>query len=314
MTRHDRQSARHALIGTATRVAVAQGARTAGTAVVATLGWPLVASVLFVAAVSALILAAAAVMSISRMTADAATFVYQCQSRLGASVGSTASVQVITAVAAPETRGAAPTLSYELRYLQPETLPPAAATPTPSTAPAPTSAHDTAPQRNPYAALTVPPEADKRTAACAESVKTGEFVSPPIHTRGDESGRQVAELALRQAEPTATPARRTPTAPAATQSPADLVKSVYYQASRGKVLMPDTLAEQIGVGQRVDPTAISPGDLVFYRFTPESGPTAVMIAVNATHGIDPATATRPPVVSTLPAGNVIVKRPRMETR
>ncbi len=305
------ETPRRSPIRTAARVAAAHGARTAGGAILTTLGWPAVAAVLFAAAAAALILVTAAIMSISRMNADQATFVYQCQSRLGGAVGTTASVQVITRVATPQTSGAAPTLSYELRYLQPAALPSATTTapPLPARADSPPPA---APQRNPYAALTAAPSADERTAACAAAMKTGEFVTAPVHTRGGEPGRQVAELALRQTD---RPVSATDSGPAgATRkdaSPAAWVKSVYYEASRGEVVMPDTLAAQIGVGQRVDPSAISPGDLVFYRFTPDAGPTAVMIAVNATHGID---TNQPMGVAPLPAGNVIVKRPHMEPR
>ena len=307
------ENPRHSLAAGVGRAAAAHGLRAAGTAVIGALGWPVIAGSVFVVAATTLVLLASVIMSISRMNADQATFVYQCQSRLGASVGTTASVQVITRVAAPQTSGAAPTVSYEVRYLQPEST---AAPTTVSTAAATPSATAAAvPQRNPYAALTAPPDADARTAACVQAVKTGEFVAPPATAAGSESGRLAAELALRQVGLLATSSDGSAAGPTNEAfSPANLVRYVYYQSSRGKVLMPDTLAAQIGVGQRVDPAAISPGDLVYYRFTPDAGPSAVMIAVSPTQGIDTSGLNQPIAVAPLPAGNVIVKRPHLETR
>lgn len=299
------------LTQTAARAAAAHGARAAGTAVVGALGWPVIALGLFAAAVVVLILLATVIMAMSRMSADQATFIYQCQSRLGAAVGTTASVQVVTHVAAPQTSGALPTLSYELRYLQPDTIP--AATPAAATTPTPTPTAPPTPQPNPYAGLTAPAGADPRTAACVESVKTGEFVAPPARTPGSTLGRQAAELAARHIGLLATPTDGTVAGPTNKAfSAANLVRYVYYQSSRGSVIMPETLAAQIGVGERVDPSAISPGDLVYSAFTPAGGPTAVMIALNATEGVDANTVNRPIAVAPLPTGNVIVKRPAME--
>ncbi|MDA0252835.1 MAG: hypothetical protein O2892_18365 [Actinomycetota bacterium] len=309
----DTDSTRRSVTGTAATAAAAHGLRAAGAAVVTAAGWPVIAGIVFVAVTAALILLASVIMSISRMNADQATFIYQCQSRLGAAVGTTASVQVITRVAAPETSGATPTTSYELRFLQPESTIGPSTAPTSTSTPATTA--EAAPPRNPYAALTAAPDADARTAACVNAMKTGEFVAPPLRSPGDESGRAAAELAMRQVGLLATP-RDGSTAGPTNQafSPANLVKYVYYQASRGEVIMPDTLAAQIGVGQRIDPSAISPGDLVYYAFTPDSGPTAVMIAVSRTAGIDTSQHNRPIAVAPIPSGNVIVKRPRMEPR
>ena len=137
----------HPLAATVGRAAAAHGLRTAGGAVVGTLGWPVIAGIVFIAAMATMILLASLIMSVSRMNADRATFVYQCQSRLGAAVGTTASVQVITRVAAPETSGAVPTLSYELRYLQPQATPEPVSAPEPAATPPTTAAPF--PQRNP---------------------------------------------------------------------------------------------------------------------------------------------------------------------
>ena len=146
-------------------------------------------------------------------------------------------------------------------------------------------------------------------------MKTGEFVAPPVRSPGGAGGRLVAELATRQIGLLATASDGSVAGPTNKAfSPANLVRYVYFQASRGNVIMPDTLEAQIGVGERVDPATISPGDLLYYAFTPDAGPTAVMIAVSATHGIDTADLNRPITVAPLPTGNVIVKRPHMETR
>ena len=89
------------------------------------------------------------------------------------------------------------------------------------------------------------------------------------------------------------------------------MRYAYYQASKGAITLPSTIAEQISLGDRVDPDAISPGDLVFYNFTPTEGPTAVMIAVTDTLGVDANTVGQPIALAVLPSGNVIVKRPAL---
>ena len=67
------------------------------------------------------------------------------------------------------------------------------------------------------------------------------------------------------------------------------------------------------VARIFDPSAISPGDLVFFNFTPTQGPTAVMIAITPTLGIDATTVNQPIAVGVLPTGNIIIKRPRTQT-
>jgi cell wall-associated NlpC family hydrolase len=76
--------------------------------------------------------------------------------------------------------------------------------------------------------------------------------------------------------------------------------------------LPETVADQISVGDRVDADAISPGDLVFFNFTPAGGPTAVMIAISPTLGVDATAVDEPIAVGVLPTGNVVIKRPRTE--
>jgi hypothetical protein len=298
------------LVSTAGTAAAAHATRATGSTVVSTLGWPLIAGALLSGAAVTMVLVASAVIAISRQSADQAIFIYQCQSRLGGAVGTAASVQLVTVSPAPST---APTTSapptYELRYLQPDIV----ATPTPSAAPTrPDTAAVTPPRRNPYASLTAPPGAEARTVACVEAMKTGEFVGPPVRRPGTAVGRLAAELAVRRLATPATPAQTSAArTPVAALSPANLVRSVYLQASQGNVVMPENLADQIGVGERVDPGAISPGDLVFSAFTVDAGPTEVMIAISATDGIGAARDGRL-AVAPLPTGNIIVKRPRTE--
>lgn len=297
------------LVSTVGTAAAAHATRVGGSAVVSALGWPLIAGAVLSVAAVITVLVASLFIAISRQSADQATFIYQCQSRLGAAVGTAASVQLVTISPVPEalTPSAPPT--YELRYLQPDTV----ATPTPSAAPTrQAAAAVTPPRRNPYASLTAPPGAEARTVACVEAMKTGEFVGPPVRRPGTAVGRLAAELAVRRIatpdKPAQTSATRTPAAPL---SPANLVRSVYLQASQGNVVMPENLADQIGVGERVDPGSISPGDLVFSAFTVDAGPTEVMIAISATDGIGAANDGQL-AVAPLPTGNVIVKRPRTE--
>lgn len=295
-----------------TAAAPAHATRAAGSVLVSTLGWPLIAGLLAAAAAAVLILVVSLIVAISRQSADQATFVYQCQSRLGSAVGTTASVQLVTVPAAPTSGVGSPAApSYQRRYLQPATVPttsPAAA-PRPSTSAVPPSP----PQPNRYAELTAPPGADARTVACVEAMKTGEFVGPPIRRPGTAIGRVAAELAARRvANSSAAPQTGDVGTPVEALSAANLVRYVYLQASQGRVVMPDNLADQIGVGERVDPSAVSPGDLVFSAFTVDSGPTEVTIAVSATEGIGATSPGGHLTRAPLPTGNIIVKRPRTE--
>jgi cell wall-associated NlpC family hydrolase len=297
------------LVSTVGTAAAAHATRATGSAVVSTLGWPLIAGALLSAAAVIMVLVASVVIAISRQSADQATFIYQCQSRLGGAVGTAASVQLVTVSPAPSAPTTSAPPAYELQYLQPDTV----ATPTQSAAPTrPDTAAVIPPRRNPYASLTAPSGAEARTVACVEAMKTGEFVGPPVRRPGTAVGRLAAELAVRRIATPATPAQTSAArTPVAALSPANLVRTVYLQASQGNVVMPENLADQIGVGERVDPGAISPGDLVFSAFTVDAGPTEVMIAISATDGIGAARDGRL-AVAPLPTGNVIVKRPRTE--
>lgn len=296
-------------VNTAGTAAAAHATGAAGSVLVSTLGWPLIAGALLSTAAVVMVLVVSLIVAISRQSAEQATFIYQCQSRLGAAVGTAASVQLVTTSPAPAalTPSAQPT--YELRYLQPDTV----ATPTPSAAPPRQAVAVTPPRRNPYASLTAPPGAEARTVACVEAMKIGEFVGPPVRRPGTPVGRLAAELAVRHIATPTTPAQTSAArTPVTALSPANLVRTVYLQASQGNVVMPENLADQIGVGERVDPSAISPGDLVFSAFTVDTGPTEVMIAISATDGIGAAGGDGRLALAPLPTGNVIVKRPRTE--
>lgn len=294
------------LLTAATKTAAAHTARSAGAAVIATLGWPVVGTLLLAASAICLILLVGLAMAFSQASAERATFVYQCQSRLGAAVGTAASVQVISPPAPTGSVSASPP-TYALRYLQPGTVSPAAP---------PASHQPEEPRPNPYATLTPDPDTDAAVLACVQAVKTGEFVGAPIRTPGTATGLRAAELAARQIGLLATEGKGSAAGPADNAiSPANLVRYVYHRASQGSILMPDSLAAQIGVGDRVDPAAISPGDLVFSAFTPADGPTEVTIALSSDTGIGVSPSAGTIAVVPLPTtGNIIVKRPRTEDR
>lgn len=312
-----RQSALKSLLG----AAAVQGGRkvvaSAGSAAVGALGWPVILAIAAIIIVLALVLLVTAIVALSRMSDQRSTFSYQCESRLGYSIGNTASMAVVprlaTSVALDDTP---PATTWETTLLQPATTTPPTTTPTTTVTVTPTtttSANSTSPT-NPYASLTAPPTADAKTAACANAVRTGDIAGAPLKTPGDETGRRAADLANQQVGLLATDSDGSTAGPSNNAfSAANLVRYAYYQATGGEVTLPKDVAAQIDTGDRVDPTAISPGDLVFFNFTPDHGPTAVMIAITPTLGIDATTLNQPIAVGVLPTGNVIVKRPRLHT-
>lgn len=317
-TEPPRRSALRSVAG----MAAAQGARkvvvSAGSAVVGAVGWPVILAVVAIVALLALVLVVTAIVAVSRMSDQRSTFNYQCQSRLGYSVGNTAALAVVPRLATSVPNGQTPSTTWETTALQPATTTPPTTlttpTSTPTTTTTTTSANSTSPT-NPYATLSVPATADDKTAACAHAVREGDVVGPPLTTPGDEIGQQAAILANQQVGLLATDDDGSTAGPTNNAfSAANLVRYAYYQATGGEVTLPTEIAAQIGQGDRVDPTAISPGDLVFFNFTPAEGPTAVMIAITPTLGIDATTLQQPIAVGVLPTGNVIVKRPRAQVK
>lgn len=313
-----RRSALRSLTNAAAVQVIRKAAVSAGTAVVGALGWPVILAIAAVVVLLVLILAVTAITALSRMSDQRGDFSYQCESRLGYSVGNTAALAVVPRIATSVPYDQAPATTWETTELQPATTTPPTTTSTtsPSTTPpttTTTSANDTSPA-NPYATLTAPATADPKTAACADAVRAGDVVGPPLTTPGTEIGQQAAGLANNQVGLLTTEADGSTAGPTNNAfSAANLVGYAYYQATGGEVTLPTDVADQIDEGDRVDPTAISPGDLVFFNFTPTQGPTAVMIAITATLGIDATTLNEPIAVGVLPTGNVIVKRPYTRT-
>lgn len=303
-------------------MAAAQGARkivvSAGSAAVGAVGWPVILAVVAIVALLALVLVVTAIVAVSRMSDQRSTFSYQCESRLGYSVGNTASLAVVPRLATSVTYDQTPATTWETTALQPATTTPPTTlttpTSTPTTKTTTTSTNSTSPT-NPYATLSVPATADAKTAACANAVRDGDVVGPPLTTPGDETGQQAAILANQQVGLLATDGDGSTAGPTNNAfSAANLVRYAYYQATGGEVTLPTDIAAQIDQGDRVDPTAISPGDLVFFNFTPAEGPTAVMIAITPTLGVDATSLQQPIAVGVLPTGNVIVKRPRAQVK
>jgi cell wall-associated NlpC family hydrolase len=321
MTSPDTEPPRRSALRTLLGAAAVQGTRkvavSAGSAVVGAVGWPVILAVAAVMVLLALVLLITAIVALSRMSDQQQNFAYQCESRLGYSVGNTAALVVVPRLATSVPYDQAPVTTWETTALQPatttvSTTTPATTTttPTPTT---PTSTNSTSPT-NPYATLTPPPNADANTTACANAVRNGDVIGPPLTTPGDETGRQAAALANSQVGLLATDADGSTAGPTNNAfSAANLVRYAYYQATRGEVTLPKDVADQIDIGDRVDPSAISPGDLVFFNFTPDRGPTAVMIAITPTLGIDATTVNQQIAVGVLPTGNVIIKRPRAQT-
>jgi cell wall-associated NlpC family hydrolase len=300
-----------AVAGTAVAQGIRKGVVTVGGAVVTAIGWPVILTILAAVIIVALVLTIGFIVALSRMGEERINLDYQCQSRLGYSVGNTASLALIPRLATTVSIDTTPTTTWDTTPLQPATTTPPTTTTTAAPPPPPTTT--TSGNANPYATQTVPSNADPKTAACASALQSGELIGPPVREAGTATGQRAAELANQQVGLQSTDADGTLSGPTNSAfSPANLVRYAYYQASGGEVTLPPTIADQIAIGDRVDVTTISPGDLVFFDFTPTGGPTAVMIALTPTLGIDAGTVDQPIAVAVLPTGNVIVKRPRSE--
>ncbi len=307
----------------------------AGTAVVSAVGWPAIliaAAVMLLIGVVLVVFVVVVIIAGSSTSADTAMFAYQCQSRLGASVGYAPSVLAIPNSADP---------SGGIRIpVQPATTTAAATTSSPAPTTAATTTASSMPSTNPYASLSVDPSAAPEARACAAALRSGALVAPR-RTDTTASGSAIARAAAALADgsviaaPNAgsaagpannrisaanlvryslTAARtgtsRTATSHSAaprttTTAPARPTTSAASPADRE---LPTSLADLIALGDRVDPTAISPGDLVYYNFTATGGPTGVVIALNATTGISADVPDRPVQVVSMPTGNVIAKR------
>ncbi|KAA1250697.1 NlpC/P60 family protein [Mycobacterium simiae] len=310
-TEPPRRSALRSVLSAAAVQGTRKAAASAGSAVVSAAGWPVILAVVVAVALLVLVLLVSAIVALSRMSDQRNAFNYQCESRLGYSVGNTAALAVVPRLATSVPFGQAPATTWETTALQPTTTTPPTTTTTAAPTTTVTTSTDATSPTNPYATLTVPPTADARTAACVDAVRTGDVVGPPLTSPGDDTGRRAAALANSQVGLLATEADGSTAGPTNNAfSAANLVRYAYYQATGGEVTLPKDIAHQIDTGDRVDPNAISAGDLVFFNFTPTNGPTAVMIATTPTLGIDATAVNQPIAVGVLPTGNVIIKRPR----
>jgi cell wall-associated NlpC family hydrolase len=314
-TEPTRRSPLRALLGAAAAQGARKAAASAGSAVLGALGWPVILTVAAILVLLVGVLVVALLVALSRMSNERTMFNYQCESRLGYSVGNTASVALIPRLATSVPLEHTPATTWETTALQPATTMPPSPTPTTTTTATTTTTTVTTASAtpNPYASLSIPPSADAKTRACASAVKNGELVGAPLTSPGSQIGRRAAAIANEQVGLLATPTDGSLTGPTNNAfSAANLVRYAYYQATGGELTLPPDIADQITLGDRVDATAISPGDLVFFNFTPTAGPTAVMIAITPTLGIDATTVNQPIAVAVLPTGNIIVKRPHAE--
>lgn len=193
--------------------------------------------------------------------------------------------------------------------------PSASATVTPP--PLPTDEDDTAvtPSTNPYA----PPsdvelsELPDRIRQCLSVLPSAPYQLPPLTTRSQSAeGRQAALLANTLVSRSISAAADGGTLDGPTRgaiSGPGLVRYVLYQATGHALVLPKDLPAQFRYGQRVDPRAISPGDVIFTSV--ERGvPAAAAIAISATVAVSVPTENGAHLfLTTIPtAGNIIIKR------
>jgi cell wall-associated NlpC family hydrolase len=211
----------------------------------------------------------------------------------------------------------------------------------------PVSAVTATPTTNPYAELTIAPDdtsASDWQRACVTAMRDAPRQDPPLLTGNWGIGAECArELALAQL--TASGAR---TGSGGRGNAAEFTRSVIYQASAALttgrcattegtaaqqsaaggagqpsgstrracgqigeasvVVLPNTIAAQGACGQRVDPSAVSAGDLVFWNYR-NNAPTQVGIAVSDIRLVTTDATTGEFVELAIPSANdVRVKR------
>jgi hypothetical protein len=223
----------------------------------------------------------------------------------------------------------------------------AATTARPTARSAPAAGVTTAPTTNPYAELTIAPDdtsASDWQRACLTAMRDAPRQDPPLLTGNSGIAAECArELALAQL--TASGARN---GSGSRGNAAEFIRSVIYQASTALttgrcattegtaaqqsaaggagqpsgsarracgqigeasvVVLPNTIAAQGACGQRVDPSAVSAGDLVFWNYR-NNAPTQVGIAVSDTRLVTTEATTGELVELAIPSANdVRVKR------
>ncbi|MBF6132072.1 hypothetical protein IU501_03540 [Nocardia otitidiscaviarum] len=172
-------------------------------------------------------------------------------------------------------------------------------TPVTSTVPPTGAATLTArPSTNPYAALTVDPddtEVSQWQRDCVEAMRSAPYQLPALRTPDTgPAGACAGQLAMTQE------GRRWTEGDDGASGPADLSRSVVYSAALAATttgtcvlvaaptptadrhgcapVLPTTIAGQGVCGQRVDPSAASAGDLVFWEYR-DNAPTRVGVVV-----------------------------------
>lgn len=281
--------------------------RAAG-AVISYVGWPVIGIVLAFLAILALIGLAFTMMAfvLASSQDDAINaFNYQCEGRLGASAGYAPSTVFAANSSAPG--------GIETTHVQaPTTRAAATTTAVPATTTTvPADAATALPTSNPYASISIQSSWPASVRACASAIKSGPFQPPPITTGAATSSGRAAATAANLLVGKVKGSRDAGTLDGPTGdaiSPGNLTRYAIAKASNREIIMPATIADQIQYGRRVAPDAIDAGDLVFYNFSATGGPTAVMIAISPTIGINAGEPDKPLALAALPTGNVIVKR------
>lgn len=220
-----------------------------------------------------------------------------------------------------------------------------AARPTAKSAPA--GGTTSTPTTNPYAELTIAPDdthASDWDRACATAMKYAPRQDPALlYVNGGIGAECARQLALAQLT-----ARGAADGSGSRAGATEFTRSVIYQASAAQitgrcapteaavaqpsvgdgavqpsvparracgqlgeasvVVLPNTIATQAACGQRVDPVAVSPGDLVFWNYR-NNAPTQVGIAVSDTRLVTTDATTGEFVELIIPSVNdVRVKR------
>ncbi|WP_174186738.1 hypothetical protein [Nocardia barduliensis] len=223
----------------------------------------------------------------------------------------------------------------------------AAVRPTTRSAPAVRAGAAAAPTTNPFAELTIAPDdtsASDWQRACATALKDAPYQQPPLLAGGSGIGAECArELALTQLAVSGAQSGSD-----GRGSAAEFTRTVIYQASAAQstgrcgttvaavappptanaagqpsgsarrvcgqpdgtsvVVLPNTIAAQGACGQRVDPSAVSAGDLIFWNYR-SNAPTQVGIAVSGTRLVTTDAATGGFVELAIPStSDVRVKR------
>ncbi|TGD83749.1 hypothetical protein ACORG1_22755 [Mycobacterium sp. TJFP1] len=187
------------------------------------------------------------------------------------------------------------------------------------TTPSTTTLHTTAqptetatlPSTNPYASLTdIPSTLPTRIRECVTKLSTAPYQQPPLtSTLTTSTAATVARYATMLVSDRITADDTAGTVDGPQNGRIGQTQAVQYVFHRVGITMPATIAEQITIGQRVAPTAISPADLIYSDFT-GTQPRTVMIAISATLATSVPTTRGQPVtlVTISPTSSLVVKR------